>query len=173
MTDTEQEEANKATVRRIFDEVLSGGDFSVSDELVAPEAKFHTHARPEPFIGPAGFREYIGAVRAGLPDTRIEVHDLLAEGDTVIAHWTLHGTHTAPLLGVPPLGETVALEAFELVRLRDGKLVEIRLMMNGIELMQQLGVMPVGDGSLPAPLLAIVHVRRATRRVKRVFQRTR
>ena len=173
---TSTEEANKAIVRRIFDEVLSGGDFSVSDELVAPEAKFFTHARPEPFVGPEGFREYIGAVRAGMPDTQIEKHEVFAEGDTVIAHWTLHGTHTEKMLGVPPLGNRVALEAFELVRLSDGKLVEIRLKMDSLDLMQQLGVLPAGGEGLPAPIIAMVHVRRASRRVKRLFgggQRTR
>jgi steroid delta-isomerase-like uncharacterized protein len=161
-------EANKATVRRIFDEVLSGGDFTVSDELVAPDAQFFTHARPEPFIGPEGFREYIGAVRAGMPDTHVDVHDLVAEGDTVVAFWTLHGTHTATLLGIPPLGNRIALDALELVRLRDGKLVEIRLTMDTIGLMRQLGVLPGAAGpDLPLPLVAMVHAKRLARTVKR------
>jgi steroid delta-isomerase-like uncharacterized protein len=165
-------EANKAVVTRIFDEVLSHGDFSVSDELVAPDCKFYTHARPEPFIGPQGFREYIGAVRAGLPDTHVDVHDVVAEGDSVVAFWTLNGTHTANLLGIPPLGNRIALDALEWVRLHDGKLVEIRLTMDTIGLMRQLGVLPGGSGpNLPLPLLAMVHAKRLTRRVKRRLKR--
>jgi C-1 hydroxylase len=165
-------EENKAVVQRIFDAVLSGGDFSVSDSYVAPDAKFYTHARPEPFIGPQGFREYIGSVRAGIPDTQIEVHDTVAEGDTVMASWTLHGTHTEKLMGVPPLGNTVALDALELIRFRDGKIVEIRLMMDGINLMRQLGVMPAQTKpGLPPPLLAMVYAKRFTRRVKRFLKR--
>jgi steroid delta-isomerase-like uncharacterized protein len=163
-------EANKAIVMRIFDEVLSGGDFTVSDELVAPDSKFFTHARPEPFVGPQGFREYIGAVRKGMPDTKVEVHQLVAEDDTVVAFWTLHGTHTDNLLGIPPLGNRIALDALEWVRLRDGKLVEIRLTMDTIGLMRQLGVLPGGAGpNLPLPLVAMVHAKRLTRKLKRRF----
>jgi steroid delta-isomerase-like uncharacterized protein len=161
-------ETNRAAVKRIFDEVLSGGDFSVSDELVAPDCQFFTHARPEPFIGPEGFREYIGAVRHGLPDAQVDVHGLVAEGDTVVAFWTLNGTHTDTLLGIPPLGNRIALDALEWVRLRDGKLVEIRLTMDTIGLMRQLGVLPAGSGpNLPLPLIAMVQVKRFARRVKR------
>ena len=172
MSATDSTATNKEIVERIFDAVLSGGDFSVSDEYVAPDAKFYTHARPEPFIGPQGFREYIGSVRAGIPDTNIEVHDKVAEGDLVMASWTLHGTHTEKLMGVPPLGRTVALDALELIRFRDGKIVEIRLMMDGINLMRQLGVMPAQTKpGLPPPLLAMVYAKRLAQRVRRSLGR--
>ena len=163
MTDVE---ANRATVERIFNEVLNAGDFSVSDALVADDAKFYTHARPAPFIGPAGFREYIGGVRAGIPDTRVVVHETVAEGDTVIAHWTLHGTHTGNLLGIPPTGSVVALEALELVHLHDGKLTEIRLLMDGMSIMQQLGVIPAGE-KIPLPLILMLRAKLALKRLRR------
>jgi steroid delta-isomerase-like uncharacterized protein len=159
-------EANRAIVERIFAEVLNRGDFSVSDALVADDARFYTHARAAPFVGPAGFREYIGGVRAGLPDTRIELHETVAERDTVISHWTLHGTHTGTLFGIPPTGSTVALEALELVHLRDGKLTEIRLLMNGMGIMQQLGVIPAGE-KIPLPLILRVRVMTALKRLRR------
>src|SRR5687767_7130327 len=116
---------NAALVERVVHETLGAGNFTVADELIAPQARFYTGARPEPFIGPAGFKEYIGRVRAGLPDARVEMHDLVADGDTVVAHWTLHGTHTDTLEGLPATNRTVAIEALELVRLGDGKLIEI------------------------------------------------
>jgi steroid delta-isomerase-like uncharacterized protein len=159
-------EANRAIVERIFTEVLNGGDFSVSDELVAADARFYTHAQSAPFIGPAGFHEYIGAVRSGMPDTRVELHETVAERDTVIAHWTLHGTHTGALFGIPPTGSTVALEALELVHLRDGKLTEIRLIMNGMAIMQQLGVIPAGE-KIPLPLILRVRFLTALKRLRK------
>jgi steroid delta-isomerase-like uncharacterized protein len=159
-------ETNRAIVDRIFTEVLNGGDFTVSDALVADDALFYTHARPAPFVGPAGFREYIGGVRAGIPDTRVVVHETVAEGDTVIAHWTLHGTHTGTLLGLPPTGSTVALEALELVHLRDGKLTEIRLSMDGMSIMRQLGVIPAGEG-VPKPMVWMIKAKTAYKRLRR------
>ncbi len=159
-------EANRAIVERIFTEVLNAGDFSVSDELVADDARFYTHAQAAPFVGPAGFREYIGAVRTGLPDTRVELHETVAERETVIAHWTLHGTHTGNLLGIPPTGLVVALEALELVHLREGKLTEIRLIMNGMSIMQQLGVIPAGE-KIPLPLILRVRLMTALKRLRR------
>ena len=102
----------------------------------------------------AGDRGYVESLAAG------------AERDTVIAHWTLHGTHTGNLLGIPPTGSVVALEALELVHLRDGKLTEIRLLMDGMSIMQQLGVIPAGE-KIPTPLILMLRAKLALKRLRR------
>ena len=101
-----------------------------------------------------------------MPDTRVELHETVAERDTVISHWTLHGTHTGTLFGIPPTGSVVALEALELVHLRDGKLIEIRLLMNGMSIMQQLGVIPAGE-KIPLPLILRVRFLTALKRLRK------
>ena len=44
--------------------------------------------------------------RAAMPDLQFSVEDLVAEGDTVACRWTARGTHTGPLVNIPPSGRT-------------------------------------------------------------------
>src|SRR5262245_39704042 len=100
-TATITENTTGEIVHRLITEALSEGDFSVAEELIAPHTRFYTGLRAEPFIGLEGFRYYIGGVRAGIPDTRIEIHRMVVEGDYAFVRWTLHGTHTGDLHGMP------------------------------------------------------------------------
>ena len=59
---------NKATVRRLIEEVLNGGRLEVIDELYAPE------------LAPAA-RRWITPFRASFPDVHMEVVELIAEDD--------------------------------------------------------------------------------------------
>ena len=156
----------RALVHRLVTEALSNGDFAVADALLAPDARFYTNLRAAPFIGPEGFRFYIGGVRAGIPDTRIEIHRLIVEDDYAFARWTLHGTHTGDLHGMPATGRKIALEAFDFFRIEDGQVAEIRLKFDGVDLLKQLGVMPAGDG-VPAPLRLMLKARTKVQRLLR------
>jgi steroid delta-isomerase-like uncharacterized protein len=172
-TTTLDSETNRLIVRRLIHDALDRGDFTGTDEFIAPDARFFTsHARPEPYIGPEGFREFISGVRAGIPDMRLNVHSIIAEGELVVVHWTLSGTHTGTLHGVPPTGLTVAVEALELMRVQDGMLVEIVLKLDGVDFMRQLGVLSK-SGKIPPPVIAVMKVRYAARRLAGKFRRGR
>ena len=53
------------------------------------------------------------------------IHDQLAEGDKVTTRKTITGTHTGLLLGIAPTGRTIAIDVIDIVRLRDGRYVEL------------------------------------------------
>jgi predicted ester cyclase len=42
------------------------------------------------------------------PDLSVEIHDQIAEGDSVTTRKTIHGTHRGALYGVPPTNLPVA-----------------------------------------------------------------
>jgi hypothetical protein len=79
---------NKATVRRLVEEVLNGGRLEVIDELYVPDLA-------------TGARDWIAPFRASFPDVRVEIIELIAEGDTVAGHCTCSATHTGTWLGRP------------------------------------------------------------------------
>jgi steroid delta-isomerase-like uncharacterized protein len=116
-------EANKALIRRMFEEAIPAGDTSVMREIVA--ADFLDH---DPMPGqPAGVQgaEYVVSTMVGAyPDLRFTIDDLVAEGDRVAMRWTLHGTHRGPFLGRPPTGRPVQLAATVIWRIEDGKVAE-------------------------------------------------
>ena len=69
------QEANKAVVRRLVDEVLNGGHLELIDELYAPELAGTAKRRITPF-------------RASFPDVHMEIVELIAEGDNVVGQFT-------------------------------------------------------------------------------------
>ena len=53
-----------------------------------------------------------------------------------------NGTHTGNFMGVPATGKQIAIEAIDILRLVDSKVVEHWGVMDTFGLMQQLGVIP-------------------------------
>lgn len=119
------------------------------DELVAPGYVLHTPGEPEPIRGVAAYKDFIGRLRAGFPDLRVEVHDVFATEDRAAVRYTAHGTHTAPYRGLPPTGTRFSVTQILVSRLVDGKVAEAWQELDALGLMQQFGaVPPPGTGPL-------------------------
>lgn len=85
---------------------------------------------------------FLSAFLGAFPDCRFTIDDLIAEGDQVVTKKTFEGAHTVGLNGIPPTGKRVRLQFADIMRLRDGKIVEHWLAMDQLSFMQQLGVVP-------------------------------
>ena len=129
--------------RRSHDEFMVGGHEEVVDEVYAPDAViFGRHIPPEQRRGTEGFKSYGRALRAAFPDIRI-VHDsFVTEGDYQAFRWTFHGTHEGPMFGIPPTGRQVSIEGYDILRIRDGRIIEAWVEQDMIGLLQQIGAMP-------------------------------
>jgi predicted ester cyclase len=112
-------EENKAIVRRLFEEVLNEGRLTAIDELVATDYLSHAGAPRR-----KDFKQVVIRLRAGFPDLRYTIEDLIAEGDKVVIRATMHGTHGVDYLGIPPTGKRVTSESIHIVRLASGKFRE-------------------------------------------------
>jgi predicted ester cyclase len=74
---------NKAVVRRFITEVLVGGNVDLIDDLLA--ANYVNHGMGG--VDRAGFKAFLTVASAG-PGGRMEIKDLVAEGDAVVARFT-------------------------------------------------------------------------------------
>jgi predicted ester cyclase len=81
----------KAAVRRFVDEAVNAGADEVVDELFTPET-----AR--------WVRDWFGAFRGSFPDMRMELVELVAEGDTVVGRFKCSATHLGDWRGNAPTG---------------------------------------------------------------------
>jgi predicted ester cyclase len=52
------------------------------------------------------------------------------------------GTHTGEFNGIAPTGKRVEIQFVDILRLRDGQIIEHWLSMDQLSFMQQLGVIP-------------------------------
>jgi predicted ester cyclase len=121
---TEQStEKNKATIRRVFDEFVNQGDFSVVDEIYRPDIIDHEGLPGAP-EGAEGVKYTIAGLRTAFPDLRVVIEDMSAHGDHVVIHNTWHGTHLGELLGMAPTGRTIESTGIVIWRLQDGLIAE-------------------------------------------------
>jgi predicted ester cyclase len=121
-------EGDKATVRRLVEEVLNGGRLEVIDELYAPE------------LAPAA-RRWIRPFRASFPDVHMEIVDLIAEDDKVVGRFTCSATHQGQWLGHPPTGRRFErVDEVSIFQLRDGRIVHVWSLEDTLGRLRQLGL---------------------------------
>src|SRR3989442_277690 len=93
-------ELHKTLVRRWIDEVWNKGDMAVADEIFAPTYVHRTPTATIPNL--EAFKKAISGFRAGLPDVKVTIEDLLTDGDKVVTRWVITGTHRHELMGFAP-----------------------------------------------------------------------
>jgi SnoaL-like polyketide cyclase len=122
------QQANKAVVQRLVEQVLNGGHLDLVDDLYSPE------------LAPAAQR-WISPFRAAFPDVHMEVLELVAEGDRVVGRFVCSATHTGIWRGHPPTGRRFErIDEVSFFPVRHGKIVGAWTLEDTLERIQQLGL---------------------------------
>ena len=100
-----------------------------------------------PPLDAEGHRQYSAVMKKAFPDLDRRIEDLVAEGDKVVARWTATGTNTGEFQGMPPTGRTATSSGITIFRIADGRIVEEWSESDMLGLLQQLGVIPLGEAA--------------------------
>ena len=126
-------------VRRFIEEVWNRGNLDVADEIFHPEAS--SPSAPMLPRGPEAVRMLAGMFRSAMPDYHMEILDLLADGDRVLARFTQSGTHSGgDLMGIPASGKQATWGEMGILRFAGGQVVESWYNVDMLGMLQQLGV---------------------------------
>ncbi|OBY26647.1 ester cyclase [Leisingera sp. JC1] len=133
-------EENKSLVERYYREVmtLGQGDTVKFDEFVARDAVLH-NSYSNPPVGPEEWKHRVRIFTTSFSDVEITLGEVLAEGDSVATQMIYRGTHTGEFLGVPASGKRVAVDEIQIMRIKDGMIVERRSVIDMINLLAQIG----------------------------------
>jgi len=131
-------EENKEVVRRYLTEILGQLDYTHAGELMH-----------EDFYGLGGtlksleeHEKYFKAQRAKIPDSRMEIIDLIADGDKVVAVSMLTGTDTGGFLSPEPTNNYMETKVIGIYTVKNGKIAHGDVTYDGLKLYQQLGFYP-------------------------------
>jgi predicted ester cyclase len=98
-----------------------------------------------------GVQRVLEDIFVTFPDWHMEIQSIVADGDTVVVHSKVSGTHRGVgklavnggmLVGVQPTGKHFEVSAVHWYKLRDGKLAEGFGVRDDLGMMQQLGLLP-------------------------------
>jgi predicted ester cyclase len=132
--DTSPEE-NTATARRWYEEVLTGHDLTVLDELLLPAGQ---HASP-PFPGESS-RAILDALITAFPDVVATVEQTVAEGDFVTVRWSMTGTHDGPYQDFAPTEKPMTVTGINIFRFECGRIAEVWSQTDIVGMFRQLGL---------------------------------
>jgi predicted ester cyclase len=111
-------EGPAAVVRAII-EAHEGNDLDASLRYIAPESLDQGRR-----VGREDWRRKWEYMRAGCPDMEVITEHSVENGEWVANRYTIRGTHTGDLFGQAPTGERFEIRGMDMVRVRDGRLIE-------------------------------------------------
>ncbi len=138
-------EEAKALARRVAEESWTSADLGTLDELLAPDYRVYVGGELA-LEGREAAKRALGEMRSAFPDGELTVEDIVAREDRVAVRFTLRATQsgalTVPDGALPPTGRRIEVTGISMYRVADGKVLERRLVLNRLGLLQQLGLVP-------------------------------
>ncbi|HEX5440602.1 MAG TPA: ester cyclase [Ktedonobacterales bacterium] len=125
--------------RRLFAEGFSGGNLAVVDELVSPDFREHQRGLES---GPENLKALIRQLRDWFSDFTLTPEDIVQNGDTVWGRMKARGANTGSIMGHPPTGNRLEIDVIDIIRFRDGKMIEHWGVPDQLGMMQQMGLLP-------------------------------
>jgi steroid delta-isomerase-like uncharacterized protein len=141
----------RAITCEAFERMFNSGDLAYVEQVTAPDAIDHQEPAGTDFR--AHLKQVITVLRTAFPDLRFEVHEILADEQTVACRSTMTGTHRGPLnLGpmaaLPITGAQVEVPHMHFFRYdTEGRTTDMWHTWNTLLLARQLGA--------PAPDLRV------------------
>jgi steroid delta-isomerase-like uncharacterized protein len=127
--------------RSYFDRLTNTHDLDFVYQLFDPSIAFY-----DPAIVPGGQALGLEAVHnffatffTVFPDVQFEINDFFSEGDSVAIRFTWTATHRAAFLGIDVSDKHVVVPGIDIFHISNGKIVEVRVAFDRLELIEQLG----------------------------------
>jgi predicted ester cyclase len=123
----------------------NAGDLYGYLSLYDASIRLHGYS-PEP-MDKAGVGEFYRMIfatltEAGKPGPKLEILDVMEEGDKIACRFAMSGVHNGPFLNVPATGQNYVLPGITILKFRDGVTVERWSNADMLGLLVQIGAVP-------------------------------
>jgi steroid delta-isomerase-like uncharacterized protein len=150
-------ERNRAVVREYLD-LINRGEWKQAAEFYSPDTRHNpgTSGGGPVAVGLANRLAVLEDILTTFPDWKMQIIDMVAEGDSVVVRCRISGTHRGVgklnvnggyLVGVSPTGKHFEIQAMHWFKLRDGKITEHSASRDDLGMTRQLGLLPPPPGS--------------------------
>ncbi len=129
-------------VERWFEDLFTRGDLEAVDGLVAPDFVVHGQGGMEDTHGREAFKEWLRWYLSAFADREWTVHDVLSEGEKVVARYSGWATYRGGLLEIPSTDQRVLETGILILRIRYGLVREIWSEMSDLQVVMQLDAFP-------------------------------
>jgi len=112
-------------------------------------------------VAPDGVRAYFTELFGAFPDLAVEILSTTADAERCAVRWRMTATFAGPgrFQRFEPTGARVAIDAVDVVQVRDGLIVANDAYLDGMDVARQLGLLPPRDSGQERGLAALVNGR--------------
>jgi predicted ester cyclase len=116
---------NKSIVLRFNEECLVKANLQALDEIVDP--RFINYTAPAGFANDKeSLKTFILNGLSNIGDLKLEIHDMIAEGNKVVTHKTFTGILKAPFMGKTAIGQPISMRIIDIIELENGRYINHR-----------------------------------------------
>ena len=134
------ETSNAALIRSAFD-AINAHDLPALKQCWTAETVERFPMRT--VVGADAIAEVFAGTFAAMPDLRIEIAQLVEDGENVFVRWHMSGTHTGePWEGVAASGKRIELDGVDHFVVRDGRIVSNFVIFDQLQFARAVGLMP-------------------------------
>jgi steroid delta-isomerase-like uncharacterized protein len=137
---TTSREANRGTILALWDATDRLKDPAAVDRFLAPNYVRHSS---EGDYSREDFARMLADLYRGFPDLSSSVADLIADGDRVAFRWVSVGTHLDTYMGVPATHKRITASGITISRFHDGVIAEDWASWNKVNVLYDLGIIPL------------------------------
>lgn len=96
---------------------------------------FSSRLRP----GVPGLKDHYTAMLKGFPDMRVEIDDIVADGEKVMHRFMFFGTHKGEFQGIAPTGKLVRAAGVHIHLFKDGVAIEAWQILDTYAFLSEIG----------------------------------
>jgi len=117
------ERSAQVALARAFAAAVNAHDLAAIGAFVSPAYVEH-QGMAEPTVGREAIRGAFEALFAAFPDYRLDLADVIVDGDQIAMRATQRGTQSGPLGPMPAAGRSMEVLTIDIVRVEDGRFAE-------------------------------------------------
>jgi len=117
------------------------GYLKLYDESVIHHG-FSSRIRP----GIPGLRDHYSNLLKGFPDMRIDIEDIIADGETVAHRCMFSGTHKGEFMGLPPTRKLIRAPSVHVHLFKNGRAVEVWQVFDNLTFLLEIGAVSRAGG---------------------------
>jgi steroid delta-isomerase-like uncharacterized protein len=111
------------------------------EKFLAPGVVVNSNGMPGA-MNLEAYRQFGQMYLTAFPDVNATVEEQYVSGDVVVTRLTWTGTHTGPMMNIPPTGRSYYSTGIWIDHIRDGQIAQCYEIFDLMGLMQQLGLAP-------------------------------
>jgi steroid delta-isomerase-like uncharacterized protein len=134
-------EQNVALARRFFEELCNQRNAAIAEEILSTDHRYHDPQIPD-VAGPQAMMQTLAVFQNGV-EGHWGIQEIHAAGDDrVVVRWRGTGQHSGDVMGIPPSGKPIAVDAISVMRIENGKIADHWCVWDTLGFLQQIGAAP-------------------------------